>query len=105
MANDVFAVVAESRRRRILDHLRTGPATVGDLVDRLDLAQPTVSKHLRVLRESGFVTCEVDAQRRIYHLAPTPFAELDDWLAPYLRLWPRHLDALGRHLDRKDAHP
>ncbi len=103
VATDVFAVVAEPQRRRILDELRTGAATVGDLVVRLELSQPTVSKHLRILRDSGFVTCEVAAQKRIYQLAPAPFEQLDDWLAPYLRLWTRHLDALGRHLERKES--
>ncbi len=102
VTTDLFAVVAEPQRRRILDLLRTGDATVGELVTRLELPQPTVSKHLKVLRDTGFVTCEVAAQRRIYRLAPGPFEQLDTWLTPYLRLWDRHLDALGRHLDRKD---
>ncbi len=102
VAADPFSVVAEPQRRRILDQLRTGQATVGELVDRLELSQPTVSKHLKVLRDAGFVTCEVAAQRRVYRLAPGPFQELDGWLSPYLRLWQHHLDALGRHLDRKD---
>ncbi|RDI50100.1 ArsR/SmtB family transcription factor [Nocardia mexicana] len=105
MANDLFSVVAEPQRRRILDRLRAGDATVGELATHLELPQPTVSKHLRVLRDSGFVTCEVAAQKRIYRLSPGPFEELDSWLTPYLRLWPRHLDALGRHLDRKDRTP
>ncbi|MBB5918206.1 DNA-binding transcriptional ArsR family regulator [Nocardia transvalensis] len=102
MATDPFSVVAEPQRRRILDQLRAGDATVGDLAVRLRVSQPTVSKHLKVLRDAGFVTCEVAAQKRIYRLAPGPFEDLDRWLAPYLRLWNRHLDALGRHLDRKD---
>src|SRR5215813_2271981 len=102
MATDLFSVVAEPQRRRILEQLRTGEATVGELVERLDLPQPTVSKHLRVLRESGFVICEVAAQKRIYRLAPEPFQQFDSWLAPYLRLWHRHLDALEHHLNRKD---
>ncbi|WP_024803611.1 helix-turn-helix transcriptional regulator [Nocardia sp. BMG51109] len=102
MATDPFTVVAEPQRRRILDQLRTGDAAVGELATRLRLPQPTVSKHLKVLRDSGFVTCEVAAQKRIYRLAPGPFEEFDTWLTPYLRLWHRHLDALGHHLDRKD---
>ena len=102
MVADPFTVVAEPQRRRILDQLRGGHATVGELVDRLALSQPTVSKHLKVLRDAGFVTCEVAAQKRVYRLAPGPFEELDGWLSPYLRLWHHHLDALGRHLDRKD---
>ncbi|MCX4091253.1 ArsR/SmtB family transcription factor [Nocardia sp. alder85J] len=102
MAADLFTVVAEPQRRRILDQLRGGDATVGELVDRLALPQPTVSKHLKILREAGFVTCEVAAQKRIYRLSPGPFEQLDGWLQPYLRLWNQHLDALGRHLSRKD---
>jgi DNA-binding transcriptional ArsR family regulator len=102
VATDLFSVVAEPQRRRILERLRTGDATVGELVEHLKLPQPAVSKHLRVLRDSGFVTCEVAAQKRIYRLAPGPFEQLESWLTPYLRLWDRHLDALGRHLDRKD---
>ncbi|RDI63842.1 ArsR/SmtB family transcription factor [Nocardia pseudobrasiliensis] len=102
MAADLFTVVAEPQRRRILEQLRGGDATVGELVDRLELSQPTVSKHLKVLRDAGFVTCEVAAQKRIYRLAPGPFEQFDSWLSPYLRLWNHHLDALGRHLDRKD---
>ncbi|MFF0492796.1 ArsR/SmtB family transcription factor [Nocardia sp. NPDC003482] len=102
MAADVFTVVAEPQRRRILERLRVGAATVGELVDGLELPQPTVSKHLKVLRDAGFVTVEVAAQRRVYRLAPGPFEELDGWLSPYLRLWRHHLDALGRHLDRKE---
>ncbi|MBO0852613.1 MAG: winged helix-turn-helix transcriptional regulator [Nocardia sp.] len=102
MAVDLFSVVAEPQRRRILEQLRIGEATVGELVERLRLPQPAVSKHLRVLRDSGFVSCEVAAQKRIYRLVPDPFEQLDAWLSPYLRLWDHHLDALGRHLDRKD---
>lgn len=101
---DTFTVVAEPQRRKILDQLRRGDASVGELVDRLELPQPTVSKHLKVLRDAGFVTCEVAAQKRIYRLDSRPFEELDTWLTPYLRLWNTHLDALGRHLDNKERH-
>ncbi|MEU7629669.1 metalloregulator ArsR/SmtB family transcription factor [Nocardia sp. NPDC049220] len=103
MTVDAFAAVAEPQRRKILDRLRTGQASVGELVDQLNLPQPTVSKHLKVLREAGFVTVETVAQKRIYRLAPGPFQHLEDWLLPYLRLWSRHLDALGRHLDNKES--
>lgn len=102
MRSDVFSVVAEPQRRRILERLRIGEATVSELVEHLDLPQPAVSKHLRVLRDSGFVSCDAAGQKRIYRLSPAPFQQLDSWLAPYLRLWGHHLDALGRHLDRKD---
>ncbi|UGT61670.1 ArsR/SmtB family transcription factor [Nocardia asteroides] len=105
MTSDPFSVVAEPQRRRILERLRTGEATVGELVEHLELPQPAVSKHLRVLRDSGFVTVEVAGQRRIYRLAAAPFQQFEGWLTPYLRLWDNHLDALARHLDRKDPPP
>jgi DNA-binding transcriptional ArsR family regulator len=94
-----FEVLAEPRRREILDLLRDGERLVGDLVDRLALAQPTVSKHLRVLRGAGLVEVRQDAQRRWYRLRPAPLAEIDAWLAPYRRMWTDSLDALERHLD------
>ena len=94
-----FAVLADPSRREILDLLRAGERPVGDLVDRLTLTQPTVSKHLRVLREAGLVDVRQDAQRRWYRLRPQPLAEVDAWLAPYRRMWEDGLDALERHLD------
>jgi DNA-binding transcriptional ArsR family regulator len=94
-----FAVLADPTRRRILDLLVEEERPVGDLVDKLSISQPGVSKHLRVLREAGLVSVRTDAQRRIYGVRPEPFAELDTWLAPYRRLWNSHLDALERHLD------
>jgi len=94
-----FEVLAEPRRREILDLLRTGERPVGDLVERLSLAQPAVSKHLKVLREAGLVEVRHDAQRRWYRLRPAPLVELDAWLAPYRALWNTSLDALERHLD------
>ena len=93
-------MLAEPRRREILDLLRAGERPVGELVDQLGLTQPGVSKHLRVLREAGLVEVRQDAQRRWYRLCPEPLAEVDAWLAPYRRLWEQHLDALERHLDR-----
>jgi DNA-binding transcriptional ArsR family regulator len=94
-----FAVLAERSRREILDLLRDGERPVGDLVDRLRLSQPAVSKHLRVLRDAGLVTVRPAAQQRLYRLRPEPLAEMDAWLAPYRRLWTQSLDALGQHLD------
>ena len=94
-----YAALAEPHRRRILDLLREGERPVGELVGRLGLSQPGVSKHLRVLREGGFVRVRQDAQRRWYELRPEPLAEVDAWLAPYRRLWADRLDALERHLD------
>ncbi len=94
-----FAVLADQSRREILDLLRERERPVGDLVDRLTLTQPTVSKHLKVLREAGLVEVRTDAQRRWYRLAPGPLAEVDAWLAPYRQMWEKSLDALERRLD------
>lgn len=94
-----FAVLAEPRRREILDLLREGERPVGDLVGRLTLTQPAVSKHLRILLDAGLVDVRQDAQRRYYRLRPEPLAEIDQWLAPYRSLWQDSFDALERHLD------
>lgn len=93
-----FEIVAEPSRRRILDLLRVERRAVGDLADELGLAQPAVSKHLRVLRDAGLVTAEIDAQRRLYRLNAEPLRELDAWVAPFRRHWARHLDDLERRL-------
>lgn len=94
-----FEVLAEPRRREILDLLRAGERPVGDLVEQLALSQPAVSKHLKALRQAGLVEVRQDAQRRWYRLRPQPLAEIDAWLAPFRQLWSVHLDALERHLD------
>ncbi|WP_214416103.1 ArsR/SmtB family transcription factor [Sphaerisporangium fuscum] len=94
-----FDVLAEPTRRRILDLLLERPRPVGELTERLGLTQPGTSKHLRVLREAGLVRVRSEAQRRWYELCPGPLAEIDEWLAPYRRLWSQSLDALERHLD------
>lgn len=94
-----FEVVAEPNRRRILDLLREEERAVGELVDVLDVTQPAVSKHLRVLREGGFVHVRADAQRRLYRLRPEPLRAIEEWLAPYRRMWESRLDDLERHLD------
>jgi DNA-binding transcriptional ArsR family regulator len=99
---DALAVLAEPTRRRIVDELRASERSVGELVGALDLSQPAVSKHLKVLRDGGLVSCRVAAQRRIYRIEPAPFRELDKWLQPYRKLWTRHLDALERHLDDEE---
>lgn len=96
-----FEVLAEPTRRRILDLLCEGERSVGDLVDALGLAQPGVSKHLKVLRDAGLVHVRQDAQRRWYQIRPEPLAEVDAWLAPYRRFWNDRLDALERHLDKE----
>jgi DNA-binding transcriptional ArsR family regulator len=99
----LFEILAEPSRRRVLDLLREQERTVGELVDALDLSQPAVSKHLRVLRDVGLVEARVDAQRRIYRLRAEPLAELDAWLAPYRRFWRGRLASLRRHLDSDDT--
>ena len=95
-----FELLAEPTRRRILDLLRDGERPVGELVDRLSMSQPAVSKHLRVLRDSGLVDVRVDAQRRVYRLRPEALREVDAWIEPYRRLWDQRLDRLERHLQR-----
>lgn len=99
----VFEIIAEPNRRAILGLLVSSERSVGEIERRLRMSQPTVSKHLRVLRDAGFVEASVDAQRRVYRLKPEPFKEVDDWLTPFRRFWSTHLDALERHLDR--LHP
>lgn len=98
----VFEVLAEPKRRQILDLLRTDERAVNELVEALGLPQPAVSKHLRTLREAGLVAVRSDAQRRFYRLRAEPLRELDGWLAPYRQLWENRLDALERHLDEME---
>jgi DNA-binding transcriptional ArsR family regulator len=98
----VFEVIAEPNRRAILNLLVSSQQSVGEIERRLRMPQPTVSKHLRVLREAGFVESTVDAQRRLYRLRPEPLQEVDAWLEPFRRFWSAHVDALERHLDRLD---
>jgi DNA-binding transcriptional ArsR family regulator len=97
-----FEIIAEPNRRAILSLLVTSQHSVGEIERRLGMPQPTVSKHLRVLREAGFVESTVDAQRRLYRLKPEPFQEVDAWLAQFRQFWSAHVDALERHLDRMD---
>ena len=98
----VFEIIAEPNRRAILGLLVSSQQSVGEIERQLRVPQPTVSKHLRVLREAGFVESTVDAQRRLYRLKPEPLQEVDAWLAPFRRFWSAHVDALERHLDRMD---
>jgi DNA-binding transcriptional ArsR family regulator len=98
----VFDIIAEPNRRAILSLLISSEQSVGEIEGHLRMSQPTVSKHLRVLREGGFVASTVDAQRRLYRLKPETLQEVDDWLAPFRRFWSAHVDALERHLDRVD---
>ena len=98
---DAFAILAEPTRRRILDELVEGERSVGDLVGALAISQPAASKHLRVLREAGLVSSRTAAQQRISRVNVRPLRRVDEWLAPYRRLWTDHLDALERHLDKE----
>jgi len=98
----VFEIIAEPNRRAILSLLVSSQQSVGEIERQLRMPQPSVSKHLRVLREAGFVESTVDAQRRLYRLKPEPFQEVDAWLDRFRRFWSDHVDALERHLDRMD---
>jgi len=98
-----FEVLADESRRRILDVLVEEERPVGELADILTLSQPSVSKHLKVLRDAGLVEARTDAQRRIYRVRPEPLREVDEWLAPYRRRWAEHLNALERHLEFMDG--
>lgn len=98
----VFDIIAEPNRRAILSLLVSSEQSVGEIERKLRMPQPAVSKHLRVLRDAGFVESTVDAQRRVYRLRPEPLQELDAWLAQFRRFWSAHIDALERHLDRMD---
>jgi DNA-binding transcriptional ArsR family regulator len=98
-----FDIIAEPNRRAILSLLVASEHSVSEIERELRMPQPTVSKHLRVLRDAGFVASTVDAQRRLYRLKPEPLQQVDAWLAPFRRFWSAHVDALERHLDRIEA--
>lgn len=102
MASTALDVLHEPHRRAVLDLLRQGPRLVGELSEALGMSQPATSKHLRVLRDAGLVTAQVDGPRRRYHLRPQPLADLDAWLEPYRWMWTDRLDDLGAHLDAMD---
>lgn len=97
-----FEIIAEPNRRAILSLLVASQQSVGDIERRLRMPQPSVSKHLRVLRDAGFVEAKVDAQRRLYRLKPERLREVDAWLEQFRRFWSAHVDALERHLDRME---
>jgi DNA-binding transcriptional ArsR family regulator len=100
-----FAILAEPNRRAILSLLLSAERSVGEIERRLRLSQPSVSKHLRVLREAGFVESRIEAQRRLYRLKPEPLMELDAWLVPFRRFWSLQVDALEQHLDTMSQRP
>lgn len=95
-----FGIIAEPNRRAILSLLASSEQSVSEIERQLRMSQPSVSKHLRVLREAGFVEARVDAQRRVYRIRPEPLMQVEVWLAPFRRLWSMHADALERHVDR-----
>ena|SRR5688572_13800958 len=105
MQLDTFQTLADPTRRRIIDTLRRGEQQVGDIVDRAGIHQSGVSRHLRILHESGFVTVRPDGQRRLYSLRPEPFLEMEDWLSQYRELWERRLDRFGEALERRRKNP
>jgi DNA-binding transcriptional ArsR family regulator len=100
-----FAIIAEPNRRTILSLLASSERSVGEIERRLRMPQTSVSKHLRVLREAGFVEARVEAQRRVYRLRPEPLKEVDAWMAPFRQFWTTHVDKLERHLDRMAQTP
>ncbi len=101
----VFEIIAEPNRRAILSLLVSSQQSVGEIERQLRMPQPAVSKHLRVLRDAGFVESTVDAQRRLYRLKPEPLQEIDVWLSQFRRFWSAHVDALERHLDQMESSP
>lgn len=101
MQLDVFQTLADPTRRRIVEVLRAGEQQVGDVVEKAGIHQSGVSRHLRILSESGFVSMRPDGQRRLYALKPEPFRELDAWLTQYRTLWDARLDRFGAALEKK----
>jgi DNA-binding transcriptional ArsR family regulator len=97
-----FTIVAEPNRRAILNLLLSSELSVGEIERELQLSQPSVSKHLKVLKDAGFVESRIEAQRRVYRLRPEPLMELDEWLGPFREFWSKHVDALERHLDNME---
>ena len=102
IVESVFEIIAEPNRRAILSLLVSSQQSVGEIERQLRMPQPTVSKHLRVLRDTGFVSCRTAAQQRIYRIEPGAMRSAYEWLAPYRHLWAHHLDALERHLDQQE---
>jgi DNA-binding transcriptional ArsR family regulator len=98
---NAFAALADPTRAEIVDLLADGGRTVNEIVGRFSLTQPSISRHLRILREAGLVSVEPDGQRRVYHLDPAPLREIDHWLGRYRRFWARKLDDLERHMDEE----
>lgn len=98
---DVFETLADPTRRRIVEALSSGERSVNSIVSTVEIHQSGVSRHLRILRESGFVEVRADGQQRLYSLRPEPFSELDAWVTRYRVLWEGRLDHFSRELDRR----
>jgi DNA-binding transcriptional ArsR family regulator len=98
-------VIAEPSRLSILNELRNGERTVSALVEKLEMSQPAMSKHLRILRDAGLVSVRPDGQRRLYRVRPEPLMELDAWLEPYRQMWIKSLDRLESHLHESQTTP
>src|SRR5450432_2884192 len=105
LMESTFAIIAEPNRRAILSLLLGSERSVGQIESKLHLSQPSISKHLKVLRDAGFVESRIEAQRRLYRLRPEPLMEVDAWLLPFRRFWSKHVDALERHLEKMDKVP
>ncbi|TKG72337.1 ArsR/SmtB family transcription factor [Prauserella endophytica] len=105
MTTDVFAVLADPHRRRVLELVAARERTAGELAAEFDVSRPAVSRHLRVLKEAGLVTCRQDAQRRIYRLDPGPLTEVAGWVDRMRGYWAGRLDALEDHLDANPEVP
>lgn len=103
--DSTFAIIAEPNRRAILSLLASSEHSVGEIEHQLRMPQTSVSKHLRVLRDAGFVEARIDAQRRVYRIRPEPLMAVDEWIAPFRRFWTTHVDALERHLDQMEPEP
>jgi DNA-binding transcriptional ArsR family regulator len=101
VASTVFEILTDPTRRKIVEELRSGERAVGELVERVDIAQSGVSRHLRILAEAGFVRVRADGQRRLYALQPEPFQAIDTWLDDYRQLWEGRLDRLRLELGRR----
>ncbi len=102
VVESTFTIIAEPNRRAILSLLLSSERSVGEIESELQLSQPSISKHLRVLRDAGFVESRIEAQRRLYRLTPEPLMELDAWLVPFRRFWSKHVDALEQHLNKME---
>lgn len=102
MPADVFSVLANPIRRRLLERLREGPESTGALAELFDLGRPAVSEHLAVLRDAGLVALEHRGRHRYYHLQGSALGEVDAWLRPFEHYWSQRLDALGELLDEEE---